>query len=818
MNAMPVKVWLAEIWRAWRASLRKPGFLLLATGVLALGIGASVAVFALIQNSLWRPLPVPQPSRLVVLGPIHDNGHHRSISPHEYQYLGKLDGVASLGLWWPGSMVNVAGVGTPAQLPVIYVDRGLLPTLGLRPLLGRNFDAREDRPNGPPVVILGHGFWQRGYGGDRRVIGRSLQVEGVPHTIVGVLPAAFNTVLGPGDVVLPTALPVGSHDYSRNGTVALARLEPGVDSAAVSAQTDARERTMYRDMGMGGNWKKPHFGAEGLASVVQEDARPMLLLFMASALLVLLIALVNLTNLMLLRALSRNHDAAVRSALGAPRLRLMLPALGEGLLVGGVGALAGMALATAGLTVMQGFIPAEWLWGGRLHVGASAWLLALAVGLLGALLAAGLALWRSRSATTVDELREGGRSGISLRSGRLGRVLVVAQVALAAVLLCAAGVFMHGLYDASRLQLGFTDTDVLAFDLAPVQADYPDAASVSNLSQRLVQRLRAIPGVTAAAVTTNLPTSNGMVGQLQTNPHTPDGREFTSQYHGIGDGFFNLFSIPLLKGRDFNRGDTGGSERVAIVSQDLADKYYDGQAVGKLIEMPGVRDKVLSLRIVGVVGATYQKGPLQPQQPVLYVPLEQVPDPVMALVRRLEPLRFALRGHGNPMDWQTGARTALAEIAPEQPIANLRTMQSIVRQTTASARLSLWLIGLFAALALLLAAAGLYAVMAVAVAAREREFGVRMALGAAPSRLLRLVLRGGLVQIVVGLAIGVAVALGASHVLSVLLMTLLGRSNAFDPAVALGVCAVLAIAGLLACLLPAVRAARVPPMRALRGE
>jgi putative ABC transport system permease protein len=818
VNAMPVKVWLAEIWRAWRASLRKPGFLLLATGVLALGIGASVAVFALIQNSLWRPLPVPQPSRLVVLGPIHDHGHHRSISPHEYQYLDKLDGVVSLGLWWPGSMVNVAGAGAPAQLPVIYVDRGLLPTLGVRPLLGRNFDAQEDRPNGPPVVILGYGFWQRGYGGDRRVIGRSLQVEGVPHTIVGVLPAAFNTVLGPGDVVLPTALPVGSHDYSRNGTVALARLAPGMDIAAVSAQTDARERTMYRDMSMGGNWKKPRFGAEGLASVVQEDARPMLLLFMASALLVLLIALVNLTNLMLLRALSRNHDAAVRSALGAPWLRLMLPALGEGLLVGGVGALAGMALATAGLAVMQGFIPAEWLWGGRLHVGASAWLLAFVVGLLGALLAAGLALWRSRSATTVDELREGGRSGIGLRSGRLGRVLVVAQVALAAVLLCAAGVFMHGLYDASRLQLGFTDTGVLTFDLAPVQAEYPDAASVSNLSQRLVQRLRTIPGVTAAAVTTNLPTSNGMVGQLQTNPHTPDGREFMSQYHGIGDGFFNLFSIPLLKGRDFSRGDTGGSERVAIVSQDLADKYYDGQAVGKLIEMPGVRDKVLSLRIVGVVGATYQKGPLQPQQPVLYVPLKQVPDPVMALVRHLEPLRFALHGHGNPMDWQTGARTVLAEIAPEQPMANLRTMQSIVRQTTASARLSLWLIGLFAALALLLAAAGLYAVMAVAVAAREREFGVRMALGAAPSRLLRLVLHGGLVQIVVGLAIGVAVALGASHVLSVLLMTLLGRSNAFDPAVALGVCAVLAIAGLLACLLPAVRAARVPPMRALRGE
>jgi putative ABC transport system permease protein len=205
-------------------------------------------------------------------------------------------------------------------------------------------------------------------------------------------------------------------------------------------------------------------------------------------------------------------------------------------------------------------------------------------------------------------------------------------------------------------------------------------------------------------------------------------------------------------------------------------------------------------------------------QPVLYVPLAQVPDPVMALVRHLEPLRFALRGHGNPMDWQAGVRAALAEIAPEQPIANLRTMRNVVQQTTASARLSLWLIGLFAALALLLAAAGLYAVMAVAVAAREREFGVRMALGARPSRLLRLVLRGGVLQIAAGLALGMAGAWLVARAVSQVLMGLIGRAGALDPLVMAGVSVVLALAGLLACMLPALRAARVAPMRALRGE
>jgi putative ABC transport system permease protein len=250
----------------------------------------------------------------------------------------------------------------------------------------------------------------------------------------------------------------------------------------------------------------------------------------------------------------------------------------------------------------------------------------------------------------------------------------------------------------------------------------------------------------------------------------------------------------------------------------MADAYYGGHAIGKIVEVEGNGESTWPTRIVGVVGGTWQRGALQPKQPVVYVPLAQVPPQHMEIFRNLEPLRFALRGHGNPMDWQTGVREALAEIAPEQPIANLRGMRDVVRGTTQNARLSLWLIGLFAALALLLAAAGLYAVMAVAVAAREREFGVRMALGAAPARLLRLVLRGGLLQIAVGLVLGVAAAWLMARAVSQILMTLIGRGGALGPLVMIGVAVVLLLAGLLACLLPAWRAARVAPMRALRGE
>ena len=813
-----MNIWVGEIWRAWRASLRRPGFLLLATGVLALGIGASVAVFVLIQNTLWRPLPAPRADRLVVIGGLHDNGHVGRMSPHEYQSLASPPGLASMGLVHSGTAVNIAGAGAPAQVPLIEMDRGLLPTLQLQPVLGRNFNAQEDRPNGPKAVLLGHGLWQRAYGGDRGVIGRTLKVEGVAHTIVGVLPAAFSTLLGPGDVVLPTALPAVSRDYNNTGHMVIGRLADGVDVATASAQADAAERTMFRDMGMGGNWKKPRFGAEVYASALQQDARPMLLLFLASAVLVTLIALVNLANLMLLRALARQHDVAIRHALGASAGRLLLPALGEGLLIGAVAALAGLALAGAGLALLQGSIPSPWLWGGRVQMGGVAWSMAFGMGLLGAVLAAVFGLLRSRGVANAEVLRDGGRSSLGRHGGRLSRILVVAQASLAAILLCAAGVFMQAIHEASRQPLGFADGNVLTFELAPVKGHYPDTTSLLDLSQRLVQRLRMIPGVTAAAVTTNLPASYDIFGSFNNGMRTAEGNEFEAQLKGVGNGYFPLFDIALRAGRDFTRGDVHGSAPVAIVSQDVADTWYGGRALGEELDVQVSDAPAVRARIVGVVASTWQRGPLQPMLPGVYVPLAQLPAPTMAIFRELEPLRFALRGHGRPDDWRAGVRHAVAEIAPEQPIARLRSMRSIVERTTADARLNLLLIGVFAMLAMLLAAAGLYAVMAVAVAAREREFGMRMALGARPSRLMRLVLRGGLVQIAAGLAIGVAVALGLARPLSTVLMQLLGRSRAFDPVVVVGVCVLLATAGLLACLIPALRAGRVHPMRALRGE
>jgi len=809
-----MNVWLAEIVRAWRASVRRPGFLLLASGVLALGIGASVAVFALIDATLLRPLPVPQPARLVAIGRMQGD-HVRFISPLQYRHLATLEGVASVGIYQADVAANITEAGAAEQVPAVHADRGLLPTLGLRPVLGRNFSADEDRPGGPPAVLLGYGFWQRHYGGDHGVVGRSLSVESVPHTIVGVLPPDFQAVAGAGDVVLPLALPANSRQDAAN-YFGVARLAAGASLRSVSAQIEARVKAAYEAAGEA-DAPDNHYGAESFAAWKHQGARSTLMLFLASGGFVLLIALVNLTNLMLLRALARSHDAAVRNALGAPLLRLVLPALGEGLLVGGCGALLGMLLAVAGLGSLQSFVPAEWLPDGHVGIGALAWLLAFGAGLAGASLAALLAVWRSRGRSAWEELREGGRGGAGPGGSRLGRALVVAQVTLAAILLCAAGLFMHALYDASRLPMN-PGADILTFELAPVKADFPDTAAVDGLAQRLVRRLRSVPGVTDAAVTTNLPSSVGVFGQLNINVGLPDGSTPNVQYHGVDPGFFDLFSIPLREGRTFVRGDAQGNERVAVVSHNLAMRIDGGHALGKRVQVDDGHGTRWVMRIVGVVGDTYQDGPLYPKDMVLYVPLAQMPAPLMTVFRSFEPLRFAVRGHGDPLQWRAAVGAAVAEIAPRQPIANLRSMDSIVRETTRDARLSLWLIGLFATLALLLAGAGMYAVMAVAVAARERELGVRTALGAPPLRLLGLVLRGGLRQLALGVALGVGAVLAGAHGVSALLMQLLGRADGLDPVVVFGVCVVLMAASLLACLLPALRAARVSPMRALRND
>lgn len=815
-----MNVWLAEILRSWRASLRRPGFLLLAIGVLALGVGASVAVFTLINDTLMQQLPVPQPSRLVAMGPFQEGNEVSAVAPRQYQHMSGVNGIISLGLEQSGPTANIAGGhGGPELVHVMYADRGFLPTLELQPLLGRNFSVEEDSPNGPPVVILTYRFWQQRFGGGRDAIGRALEVDGKARTIIGVLPKSY-TALGfqgyagaQGDIMLPLALPPDDPDDGSNYT-AIGRLPASASIAVVSTELNARMHALYVKLA-NTYWMKARFGVENYKASLHDGDRPVLGLFLVSALFVLAIALVNLTNLMLFRSLSRSHDAAVRNALGAPLLREVSPALAEGLLIGLGGALFGLALAFVGLQLLQGFIPGNWLNGAPLRFGVWTWVLAFAASLLGTLLATGLGLWRSRVVGTVEELRSGGRSGIGRQGNRLGKILIVLQVVLATGLLCAVGLFLHTLYDAQQIPLGFSAGNALTFEMSPLKAAYPDAAAVDQLARSLAQQLRAIPGVVNATATTNLPTG-GFSDQFNVGMETPSGRGFEPQFHGVGLGFFRLFGIHLREGRLFTTDDVREGEKVAIVDRALADRYYGGHALGQLLTN-GDSKHSWEARIVGIVDSTYQYGALGGEQPVVYVPLAQMTNDYLRIFMSFEPMRFTLQVRDNPYSYRDAVRRVVAQIAPNQPIANFRSMQDVVASTTAPLRLNLLLVGIFAALALLLATVGLYAVIAVAVTAREHEFGVRTALGATPGALLRLVLREGLAQTGIGLMLGVILALALSVAMSSVVEAM-GSTRVIDPASIIGACLILTLSGTLACLLPALRAARVPPMRALRGE
>lgn len=816
-----MKVWLMEVWRAWRAMLRRGGYLWLTTGVLALGVGASVTIFALVNAVLLRSLPYPQPSRLVQLGK-ERSGVPYSVSPRKYQHLMPLQGVQSIGLIDRfAKLANIAGDGAPELVPVVHMDHDLLPTLGVRPILGRNFTEAEDRPNGSKVVLLSHGFWMRRYGGLASVIGRVMSIEGSRYSIVGVLPVGID--LKQADLVLPFALPPNSRDDGNNDQ-AIGRLAPGASLASVSMQADARIHAMYgaSDDPDKEYWKSHHFLAGDLKGSMRAHARPVLQMFLVSALLVLLIALVNLSNLVLLRALSRSHDAAVRQALGASLGRRMLPILAEGLLIGLAGTLLGWLLALLGLSLLRGVIPPEWLVGSRLQIGPLESAAALGFGMSGALLAVALGIWQGLISSSVDELREGGRSSMGRRGGLLRRVLVVAQMALATTLLCAAGLFLHALYDAANAPLGFSTRGILTFELAPIRANYPNEDSVQRLMRQVLDRLRAEPGVTYAAVATGLPVGDSSQNFYLGSMHVPgeEPPEETPQLRGVSTDFFATFGIAPRQGRVFQRADVKGGETVAIINQAMADRLFQGRALGKIIDIDIMeadgKKRVLAARIVGVIGSISPFGPLGEPERLMYLPMAQMPDELMHVFRGVHPLRFAIRVRGNPNNFRKAVAAAVAEVAPDQPIANVHTMQDIVHGTMDDTRLNLLLVGIFAVLALILAAVGIYAVVSVAVTIREREFGVRAALGASPLRLMRLVLGGGLLQVAAGLTIGLALAFALAGVLRGVLLQI--HRSVFDGTVMLAVCVLLTVVGLLACLLPALRASRVQPMTVLRGD
>jgi predicted permease len=813
---MSAAVYWAEARQSWRTLARKPGYLLLAVLTLALGVATTTAVFALLDQALLKPLPFPQPQQLVTLGLSIENGRNVA-APGYYPVLRRMPSLQSIGIarGFPVP-TNIARGGTSEVVASINADAGFLRTFGLPMAAGRNFSDEESRPGGPQAVILTHRFWQRYFGGDPAAVGRTLQVEGAPVQIVGVLPAAFPWA-EPFDLMRNMQPDLAATNLSTNEII-VARLRPGISVAAASAQTAAVLKALLRN--------SPYMDASWWASLQRRppNALPLqdsqyrsysgntLWLFFAAAACVLLIAAINLTSLMLLRALGRSHDSAVRAALGAPWLRLSLPALAEGLLIGVLGSLAGLALAWLGLRLLGSWVPLVWMRGEAAHLTGASVLFALLAGGATALLAAMLGIVRGRRRNLVTELGGGGRGGWSLQAGRLGRALVIAQVAVAVVLLIGAALFTRTLQKLAEVPMGFESRSAVVFTLAPVKERYATVGDAVEQARRIIARLQQVPGIERAGVSSNPPTAT----RLSWSVEVDGAPTIDSQYRLVTPQFLEVFRIPLLAGRGFADGDVAGAERVCVVNATFAARYLHGQALGRIVSVPddGGNHR-LSMRVVGVVGDVRHTSPAEPPQPTVYQPLAQMSEPMWQIIRGFGALTYAVQLRAGALGADERAlRAAIDEVAPQQPIADLQPMQALVATTTGEQKLNLLLVGLFAGLALLLAAVGLYAVMAVAVAARQHEFGVRAALGAPPARLRRQVLREAGVQIGVGLLLGLGVAMALSR----LLQRFLFEVRVADPLAIGAVLLVLAAAGLLAALAPARRAARVPPMQALRAE
>lgn len=801
---------LQAIGQSWRAALRRPGFLVLASLTLALGVGACAAVFALVDQVLLRAPPYPAPDRLVMLGSSAARPW-AAISPQDYQGLDGLPGIVSRGAIFVPRDVNVAGGDAPELASAWPVDAGLLPTLGLRLELGRNFSAAEDQPGGAPAVILGHAFWQRHFAGDAGVLGRTLLVDGIATPVIGVLPADFR-LQGTPDLLLPLALAPASTDGATNLLV-FARLAPDASLAETSRAFATRVLANQRERGFSYENLNPAYAATPLAWNLGATARPVLLLFLACAGCVLLLVAVNLANLMLFRSFERAHASAVRAALGAPAGALALPALGEGLLVGLCGALGGLVLAALLLLFLRDWLPAGWLATAGSPIGLPTVAFALLAGLAVGALASLFGIWRGRNRNAVRELAAGTRMGASLGAQRYGRALVVVQAGLATLLLATSMLLAHTLWQLSRVDLGFDARQLVTFRMNPTPALYPQPADLGRFVERLRERLLAEPGIEAAAVTTTLPIG----GQLNLPLRLDDGSEPGNaiQYRLVSPSSFATLGIPLLAGRDFADQDRTGSEPVAIVSASFVEQFLGGAALGRSFSASlGAGWTGPPMRIVGVVGDVRQFGPGEDPQPTVYAPLAQVPAELLAPLRQFVQLQVVARVSGPAASRFAQLRAALREVDPRQGSAGLRLLERDVAEATAPQRMNAALVGLFALLAILLAAVGLYSVTAVAVAARRQEYGVRAALGAAPAALARAVLGRGLGDTAAGLALGLLATLAGAR----LLEGFLAERGATDPAMFALTATILLAAGCAATVLPALRAARTAPATALRND
>jgi len=792
-----------------RVLLKSPAFTTVVLLTLALGIGANTAIFSFANGILLRPLPYPESDRLAVLD---ETAFKRGINSMDVSFPNYLDWrqqnsvFEDIGIYYGTSRFALSGIGEPEQLRGSYVSQGLFEILRVAPVLGRTFTAAEDRPDEDNVVILGYELWQRRFGGDPKILGQKINLNNFPRTVVGVMPPGFKFP-EVSDLWAPLGLSTKTFTRTDHGLRSIARLKDGVTFAQAQAEMNniaarIEQQNPVTNEGLGVSVTSLHQNLAG-------DYRQALLILLGVVGCVLLVACVNVANLMLARATARRKEVALRTALGARRWRVVQQLLIESLLLAGAGGALGLLLSAWALRLLLKLIPVKlpfWMnFGLDFRVLAFTAAVTVLTGLIFGLVPA---LQTSRVDLN-DALKDGGHGSLASNRSRSRSVLVISEIALSLILLVGAGLMIQSFVRLRSVNIGLDPKNVITINVTLPRIKYPEEAKRAAFFQQLLQRVSTLPGVETAGATATLPLSGGGWGRSLTVEGFPVlsvGQAPMIQHTVVTPNYFRTMGITLLSGRDFTSADAAGSPPVTIIDERLAREYWPNESpLGKRIRFGPPEDNEPWHTIIGVVNSVRHQRMQEDTRKSVYLSHLQIPVNGMALVAR---------SSIDPTTLVPAIRREVSQLDPDIPVSDVAPMEQVIAESIWQPRLYATLFSVFAAAALILAVIGIYGVMAYVVITRTHEIGVRMALGATARDVLSLIVGRGMKLTTLGVLLGI----GGAYALTRLMRGLLFNTSATDPRTFILISLLLAFVAFLACYIPARRATKVNPLVALRYE